>query len=124
MSQEIEFEESSGNIFADLGLPHPEERLAKAELAIEIGKILKKKNFTQAKAAEVLGISQPNVSALLHGRLRSFSLERLLRFLNDLGQNVKISITPAETPSNKGFTTIASSSPRTVSTQRVTRVGR
>jgi len=91
----IEYHEGSENIFADIGVPNPEEALAKAKIAMKIHDIIKKKKLTQAKAARILKISQPKVSLLLRGRLTDFSLERLLRFLNDLGQNVRISITPS-----------------------------
>lgn len=93
--KEIEYEESSGNVFADLGIPKPEEALAKSQLAWEISKIIKRKKLTQAKVAKILKIDQPKVSLLLRGYLKSFSLERLFRFLNDLGQDVYIKITPA-----------------------------
>jgi predicted XRE-type DNA-binding protein len=88
MKNKIEYEKSSGNVFADLGLSNPEERLAKAEVAIKIVDIIKKKRLTQKKAAEILGIDQPKVSALFRGKLRSFSLKRLFHFLNSLGTTV------------------------------------
>lgn len=90
----VEYIESSGNVFADLGIPNPEEAVAKAEIALKICEVIKKKRLTQAKAAKILKISQPKVSLLLRGYLTNFSLERLLRFLNDLGQDVYIEITP------------------------------
>lgn len=95
----IEYTESSGNVFADLGLPHPEEALAKAEIASKIQDIITERKLTQAQAAKILEISQPKVSLLLRGFLTNFSLERLLRFLNDLGQDVYISVVPS---SHKG----------------------
>jgi predicted XRE-type DNA-binding protein len=88
----IEYIESSGNVFADLGLPNPEERLLKAELSILIGGIIEKRGLTQAQAAELLGINQPKVSNLLRGRLSGFSVERLLRFLLALEADVEIVI--------------------------------
>lgn len=91
----IEYTESSGNVFADLGVPNPEEALAKAEIALKIDALIKKKKLTQAKAAKLLKISQPKISLLLRGYLTDFSLERLLRFLNNLGQDVVISIIPS-----------------------------
>ena len=100
---DVEYVESSGNVFADLGIPNPKEALAKAEVALKICEIIKKKRLTQAQAAKILKISQPKVSLLLRGYLTNFSLERLLRFLNDLGQDVYISITPA--PRSKHGTT-------------------
>jgi predicted XRE-type DNA-binding protein len=106
--KEIEYEESSGNVFADLGIANPREALAKSQLALEIGKIIKRKKLTQAKVAKILGISQPKVSLLLRGYLKSFSLERLFRFLNDLGQDIHIKIKPS-THSRHGCTMIGSS---------------
>ncbi len=91
----IEYTESSGNVFADLGIDNPEEALAKSRIVMKIHDIIKKKKLTQAKAAKILKISQPKISLLLRGYLTDFSLERLLRFLNDLGQDVYISIVPS-----------------------------
>lgn len=87
-----DFTKSSGNVFADLGLPDPEERLAKAELARQIENIIKKERLTQDKAAKLLGLSQPKVSALLHGKLAGFSMERLFKFLIALDQDIEIRI--------------------------------
>lgn len=81
---------SSGNVFADLGFPDAEERLAKAELARQIGAITRQRRLTQAAMARVLGIDQPKVSALLAGRLDGFSLERLAHLLTLLGKDVDI----------------------------------
>jgi predicted XRE-type DNA-binding protein len=91
----IEYTEGSGNVFADLGVPNPEEALAKAKIAMKIETLIKKKKLTQVKAAKLLKITQPKISMLLRGYLTDFSLERLLRFLNDLGQDVYISIVPS-----------------------------
>ena len=92
MTEEIKFERSSGNVFADLGLPDAEEYMAKSELAVKIFKIIKSRRLTQAAAGKLLGITQPKVSALLNGRLDGFSTERLIRFLNRLGCDVRISV--------------------------------
>ncbi len=83
---------SSGNVFADLGLPDADEYMAKSELAVRIFKIIKRRRLTQAAAGKLLGITQPKVSALLNGRLDGFSTERLIRFLNALGCDVRISV--------------------------------
>ena len=80
----------SGNVFADIGVPEPEEELAKAQLASRIREIVRGSRMTQVAAAEVMGIDQPKVSALLGGRLGSFSSERLMRLLTRLGQDVEI----------------------------------
>ena len=94
MKKNNDYTIGSGNVFADLGLPNPEERLAKAELARQINKLIKQQKMTQVDAAKLLDIDQPKVSALHKGKLAGFSLERLFRFLNVLGQNVTIKITP------------------------------
>lgn len=88
--EEIEYEVSSGNVFADIGIENPEEELTKAKLVLEIEKIIKEKNLTQIKAAKVMGINQPKVSALMQRKLDGFSVERLIHFLNTLGQDVDI----------------------------------
>src|SRR3984957_4758581 len=88
--EEIECEISSGNVFADLGIENPEEELTKAKLVWQIEQIIKKKKLTQVAAAEVMGINQPKVSALIRRKLDGFSVERLIHFLNALGQDIDI----------------------------------
>jgi predicted XRE-type DNA-binding protein len=89
---------SSGNVFADLGLPNADELLIKAELAHQISELIEVRQLTQIAAAELLGIDQPKVSALMRGKLSGFSVERLFRFLNALGNNVEIRIVPTSQP--------------------------
>lgn len=101
------YEQSSGNVFADLNVPNPEESLAKAELARQIHCIIKKKKLTQEKAALLLGIDQPKISALASGKLSGFSLERLFRFLNDLGQDVIINVAPKVRSHKRGSLSIS-----------------
>ncbi len=86
--------ESSGNVFADLGFAEPEEELVKAQLASQLRAILRRRRLTQAAAAELMGIDQPKVSALVNGRLANFSSERLMRLLTALGHDVEISVSP------------------------------
>lgn len=93
-TDEIECEISSGNVFADLGLENPEEELTKAKLVWEIELIIKKKKLTQVEAAKVMGINQPKVSALIRRKLDGFSVERLIHFLNALGQDIDIIVRP------------------------------
>ena len=112
------FELSSGNVFADLNLPNPEESLAKAELAWQLGRIIKRKKLTQQQAALALGIDQPKVSALLGGKLSGFSLERLFRFLNELGQDVTINVKPKARSRKKGLLRIDSVDTATSSSAR------
>jgi predicted XRE-type DNA-binding protein len=91
----ISVEESSGNVFADLGLKNPEELLAKAGLVQRICDIIAERKLTQARAAKLLGIDQPKVSALMRGKLDGFSTDRLFRLINALGSDVEIVIRPA-----------------------------
>jgi predicted XRE-type DNA-binding protein len=91
----IQIEAGCGNVFADLGLPNPDLALAKAELVQRIREIIAARKLTQAKAAAILGIDQPKVSALVRGGVEGYSLDRLFRFLNALGQQVEISVRPA-----------------------------
>src|ERR1700761_4922616 len=91
--------ESSGNVFADMGLPEAEEDLAKAQPASHIRQVIKRQRLTQVAAAALMGIDQPKVSALLNGRLSNFSSERLMRLLTALGQDVEITV--KATPRNR-----------------------
>ena len=81
---------SSGNVFADLGLPDAPELDTKARLGAAINRIVKRKRLTQTEAAKALGVNQPKASALLHYKLDGFSVERLMHFLLALGQDVEI----------------------------------
>jgi predicted XRE-type DNA-binding protein len=104
--------ESRGNVFADLGIPNPEEMLAKAELAVKIADILRRRRLTQVQAATVLGVDQPKVSALIRGRLSGFSIERLLRFLLLLGTDISITIKPRQRFRSRSQSRTAVRSPR------------
>jgi predicted XRE-type DNA-binding protein len=121
MSDEIEFERGRGNVFTDLGLPDSEEMLLKAHLVHQISLILEERGHTQAEAAELLGIDQPKVSRLLRGQLRGFSVERLTRFLNLLGQDVEIVVRPKPGTQRQGRTRVTArrrSGSRTLNTSR------
>jgi len=83
-------------------LPQPEERLAKALLARELGRLIRARGLTQRATAHILGIDQPKVSHVLHGRLAGFSTQRLLIFLTALGQGVDILVRPAPQPRQWG----------------------
>ena len=80
----------SDNIFADLGFENPEEMETKAQLVSQINAIIKQRKLTQKKAGEILGITQSRVSDLAHGGLSGFSVDRLLRLLNKLDQEIEI----------------------------------
>ena len=88
------YEKSSGNVFKDLGLPEAEEHLVKAKLVWKIDAIMKERGLKQVAVAALLDIRQPDVSKMLRGEFRQFSVERLLRFLVALGQDVEIVIKP------------------------------
>jgi predicted XRE-type DNA-binding protein len=93
MSDELpEFYVSSGNIFADLGLPDAEALLVRAHLMSGVTDIIKERGLTQAEAAKILGTNQPTVSDLIRGKFNKFSLERLIGFMTALGQDVEISV--------------------------------
>lgn len=107
MSKGIAVQEGSGNVFTDIGLPNPEERLAKADLAIRIGTAIRARRLTQARAARLLKIDQPKVSRLLRGQLSGFSTERLMRFLTLLGRDVEILVKPAPRSRRQGRLRVA-----------------
>lgn len=104
--EEITFTPSSGNVFADLGLPDADDLLAKANLALHIRRTIEARKLTQVQAAELLGLDQPKVSLIINGRLDGFSTDRLIRFLNDLGCDVQISVS-APHPETRGHVMFA-----------------
>jgi predicted XRE-type DNA-binding protein len=88
------YEIGSGNVFKDLGIPNAEEHLIKAQLVFKIDAIMKDRDLKQTKAADLLGIKQPDVSKMLRGDFKQFSVERLLRFLVALDHDVEIVVKP------------------------------
>lgn len=84
----------SRNVFKDIGVPNAEEHLVRAQLVFKIDAILKARGLKQAEAAELFGVRQPDVSKMLRGEFRQFSVERLLRFLVALDQDVGIVVKP------------------------------
>ena len=99
MEREERIEHGSGNVFADLGYPESEDHLLKAELVTRIDRIIRRQKLKQVEAVKLLGLSQPDVSRLLRGDFRDYSVERLLRLLMALGRDVEIII--RETPSQR-----------------------
>ena len=91
----IRAEVGSGNVFRDLGLKNSEELLAKARLASRIIDIIQERRLTQVAAAKLLGVDQPKVSLVFRGQLDQFSIERLMRFVNALGHDLRITVEPA-----------------------------
>ncbi len=92
----LEMEPGSGNVFADLGLPDAGEHLIKAGLVVKIDRAIRQRRLTQAAAAQLMGIDQPKVSAMLAGQFRGYSVERLMRFLVALGHDVEIVVKPVK----------------------------
>jgi len=88
------FEVGSGNVFRDLGLPNADEHLVKAQLVFKIDTIMKRRGLKQSEAAALFGVKQPDVSKMLRGDFRQFSVERLLRFLVALNHDVEIVVRP------------------------------
>lgn len=91
----------SGNVFADAGLPNPEDRLVKARLASRIFDVIEARGWTQKHTASVLGVSQPDVSKITRGQLREFSLSRLIGFLAKLDNRVTITLSSNELPTQE-----------------------
>jgi predicted XRE-type DNA-binding protein len=86
--------QGSGNVFADLGLPNPEQELLKAQLTLQIYTILKGSGMKQVEIAKILGVQQPQVSLLMRNRAGNFSIGRLMEFLTALRQDVEIIVRP------------------------------
>ena len=84
---------SSGNIFADLGLPHPERALLKAGLSLQVYRIVKARHLTEVQASEILGSTRPRAVLLLRNRSLHFSVERLMDLLTALGHDVEVRVT-------------------------------
>jgi predicted XRE-type DNA-binding protein len=84
----------STNIFHDLRRPDADEAFAKVELAYKIHTLIDKMGLTQTQAAALLRTDRARVSNLMRGRLKEFSIDRLLHFLNKLGQDIDITIRP------------------------------
>src|SRR6266702_3225956 len=100
--QPVRVERGSGNVFADLGFSNADLALAKAKLVQRIRDLIKERKLTQVKAAKLLGLDQPKVSALVRGRVEGYSIDRLFRFLNALGQRVEITVRPNDGDAEAG----------------------
>ncbi len=94
MTKQIEFEKSTGNVFADLGLEDAEELQARGLIGFHVIELLKSKNMKQREIAELLEIKQAEVSHLLNGHFSRFSVDKLLDFLKRMNQKVTIQISP------------------------------
>src|SRR5712671_6405626 len=88
------YETGSRNVFKDIGVPNAEEHFVKAQLVFKIDTLMKERGLKQVEAADLFGIRQPDISKMLRGEFRQFSVERLLRFLVALDQDVEIVVKP------------------------------
>jgi predicted XRE-type DNA-binding protein len=88
------YETGNRNVFKDIGVPNAEEHFIKAQLVFKIDTIIKKRGLKQVEAADLFGVRQPDISKMLRGDFRQFSVERLLRFLVALDQDVAIVVKP------------------------------
>jgi predicted XRE-type DNA-binding protein len=100
--RKIEAHESSGNVFADLGLPDSEDRLLKAGIVAELQRLIKERELTQVKAAKLVGISQPDLSHLLRGDFDDYSAERLMKMLTAFEQDIEIIMKPHRKAGQRG----------------------
>ena len=88
----VTFERSSGNVFADFGIPDADGHQVKADLAFQIREMLRARQLTQKQAALLLGTSQARISELYHGKVAQMTYDRLLGWLNVLGNDVQITV--------------------------------
>lgn len=102
MAKRIEARKGSGNVFADLGLPNPEERMLKSSIVIELSRLIKERGLTQINAAKLVGISQPDMSRLLRGDFDDYSAERLMKMLTAFDQDVEIITRPHRRAGERG----------------------
>ncbi len=109
--EEIPVRASSGNLFADLGRPDADEALARVRLAQQIAEIIERRTLSQTEAADIMGLDQPKVSALMRGRLSGFSTDRLLRCLMQLGQDVDIVVRDKPSNHSKAHISVVVSTP-------------
>jgi len=100
--RKIEAHEGSGNVFADLGLPDSEERLLKANIVVELRRLIKERGLTQVKAAKLVGISQPDLSRLVRGDFDDYSAERLMKMLTAFEHDIEIVMKPHRKAGQRG----------------------
>lgn len=101
-----EIEESTGNVYADLGMDDADEMIVKAQLATKIGEIINSRKLSQQQAAEVLGITQPKLSKMLRGQFRGISESKMLDCLARLGRDVQIVVGPSRHAASVGHVTV------------------
>ncbi len=109
MTEELEVVRGSDNPFRDVGLPDADTLLLKADMAAEIIRILRKRRLSQRKAAEITGLSQPDISRLKNADLRGFTIDRLVTVLNRLNHSVELKVKPISHRSKSELQAIVSS---------------
>lgn len=114
-----EFDESSGNVFEDMGFASPGQELLKANLTLQIYKLLRGRNLSQSDAAKLLGTTQPQVSALMRCKPTSMSVGRLMEFLTILGQDVEVRVRPAGERRTGGYLSVVTQDEPEVALHRV-----
>lgn len=103
----VAIEASSGNIFADLGLPDAEETLLKSQVVIVLHRLIKARKLTQTAAAKLIGISQGDLSHILRGQFRGWSVGRLMQMLTAFEQDVEIVVKPHPKSGEPGTITLS-----------------
>jgi predicted XRE-type DNA-binding protein len=106
--RKLKIEQGSGNIFADLDLPDAEELLLKSQMVVELHRLITERKLTQVQASKLMGITQPDLSALLRGDLRGYSVERLMRMLTAFNRDIEIAVKPRTTRGRAGSITFNS----------------
>jgi predicted XRE-type DNA-binding protein len=109
MSKGIVYKEGSGNVFEDIGVRNPEESLVRAKLAKKIAERIHEKGLRQNQVADILGVDQSKVSKLVRGRISGFTSDRLLRYLNALGCDVRIEVRQTKAIQRRGTVVVAGS---------------
>jgi len=107
MTEETVFEESSGNVFADLGLEEAEELFTRGKIGIQVIRLLKQRNLKQREISDILGIPQPEVFHLMKGEFQRFSEGKLLTFLKRLDTEVTLHLRPRQAGSQAGETVVS-----------------
>ncbi len=104
-TKRVAVHESGPNIFADLGLPDADNHFVKAQIVAELYKLTTERKLSQAKAGDLMGISQPEVSRLFKGNFREYSIERLMAFLTTFDRDVEIVVKPRAKTGERGHIT-------------------
>ena len=102
-----DYTHSSGNVFKDLGLPDPDERLAKAKLAYKINRLIADRGITQKEAADFLQLSRSKMTDLRNGRLNSFTIDNLFSLLGKLDHHIEIRVRPKSTQETQATINVA-----------------